>query len=638
MMAVRACSALRSRSSSTRLLIDFSKESRKLIFPITVRSLHGPPRENEYADAPLYPPIPQFKDKTEANIAKTKNFMAKLGTVEEKQFYLNKPKYYGWYSYLLNMDWIPCDSRPFFQFATQTHVVEDLPEYYKSSNPEIEKILDQIAPNIEKIILNHHLHSQRAYEVENDKVPLREPHATHWTGREYVLKQKQSRTLVKNIHQLLMSHLTPNVEHLQTVSQDNEARNEAFWFRGGIGPDTSMIKKREGTKKMQKKMRDKGWMYNTVDGLRREMTDEEILQPYERALQYLGSNLIQLRADLPLRAHVDRDSDPLVTQTQVPVVSADPRMWGFKTKTRNGTNLPGVWADVENQHGIMFLADRNNRWKHQATHESSSASERDMIISKAILSSWGWLSAQATHLGFSPMTELTYPLVTQGSITDGQTWTWCTYQLNSVDLSTNKPEETRCNNVMWVGASDAVLFDSVQDGKVQGLRPEVLTPLIHMYLNPPRPRDHSLTPYLSSHKTSANFHEPYQRNKMHLNHRHMYANRPRHLEKPEIYLWEKLHMVDHPAIQAHKLGSRRKRWFQMYKIHHWGREHWHPEFMQYEEKTFPYLPKAFRKEDYMKKKGLGRRYNKYLPKLTIPLEDQAAVYKLPNTKYEKPDH
>ena len=44
----------------------------------------------------------------------------------------------------------------------------------------------------------------------------------------------------------------------------------------------------------------------------------------------------------------------------------------------------------------------------------------------------------------------------------------------------------RCNNVMWVGASDAVLFDSVQDGKVQGLRPEVLTPLIHMYLNPPR--------------------------------------------------------------------------------------------------------------------------------------------------------
>ena len=57
--------------------------------------------------------------------------------------------------------------------------------------------------------------------------------------------------------------------------------------------------------------------------------------------------------------------------------------------------------------------------------------------------------------------------------------------------------------------------------------------------------------------------------------------------------------------------------------------------MEYEEKTLPYLPKAYRSKDYMKKKGLGRRYNKYLPKLTIPLEDEAAVYKLPKTKYEK---
>ena len=77
---------------------------------------------------------------------------------------------------------------------------------------------------------------------------------------------------------------------------------------------------------------------------------------------------------------------------------------------------------------------------------------RDMIISKAILSSWGWLSAEATHLGFSPLTELTYPLVTQGSVTDGQTWTFTTYQLNTVDLSTNTPDQTRqqfCFQKYW---------------------------------------------------------------------------------------------------------------------------------------------------------------------------------------------
>ena len=32
---------------------------------------------------------------------------------------------------------------------------------------------------------------------------------------------------------------------------------------------------------------------------------------------------------------------------------------------------------------------------------------------RALLSCFGWLYAQASHLGFTPMTELTYPLATQ---------------------------------------------------------------------------------------------------------------------------------------------------------------------------------------------------------------------------------
>ena len=126
MMALRACSILRKNNYvGQTLLIDFTK-----ILPLT-RCLHGPPKTNEYSDVPLYPPIPQFKNKKEKGIAETKSRMEKLGTVEEKQYFLNKPKYYGWYSYLLSHDWIPQDCKPFLQFATQTHIVEDLPEYYK---------------------------------------------------------------------------------------------------------------------------------------------------------------------------------------------------------------------------------------------------------------------------------------------------------------------------------------------------------------------------------------------------------------------------------------------------------------------------------------------------------------------------
>ena len=62
-------------------MIDFTK---RLQAPLD-RCLHGPPRTNEYSDVPLYPPIPQYKNKKEKGVAETKSQMEKLGTVEEKQ-------------------------------------------------------------------------------------------------------------------------------------------------------------------------------------------------------------------------------------------------------------------------------------------------------------------------------------------------------------------------------------------------------------------------------------------------------------------------------------------------------------------------------------------------------------------------
>ena len=65
----------------------------------------------------------------------------------------------------------------------------------------------------------------------------------------------------------------------------------------------------------------------------------------------------------------------------------------------------------------------------------------------------------------------------------------------------------------------------MEAGKIVNYRPEALTPLLKMYLRKPEARNYSLTPYLSKDQTVANFHEPYQRNSLHVKHRHMYANR-----------------------------------------------------------------------------------------------------------------
>ena len=52
-----------------------------------------------------------------------------------------------------------------------------------------------------------------------------------------------------------------------------------------------------------------------------------------------------------------------------------------------------------------------------------------------------------------------------------------------------------------------------------------------------------------------------------------------------------------------------------------SRQHWHPEFKQYDEARHRYVPKGYR-EPWQRKYGLGRRYSKNAPKVTVPLQDK----------------
>jgi len=638
-MALLACSFIRRRPTTINFSYKYLYPLQELNQPL-IRDLHGPPRVNEYSETPLYPPIPIHKDKNEANVSKTKQFMANLGTVEEKQYQINRPKAYGWYSYIMNQDWIPSDSKEFLQFSTQTAIVDGLPDYYNTEDPKIRKILDEMAPLIEQTLCNHYLYSERQYEVPNDKIPMREKFATAWPeGTKHLLESKKSKDLVKAIHQIIMGCLVGKTKHLNHCSEDHDSRNEAFWFRGGIGPDKKMLSKKLGVQRKQKELREKGYIIKNNDGKIRVMTDEEVMQPYERALQYKGENTIQLRASDPLPPFVERDS-PLVTQSKVPSPPHDPRIWGFKANCQHGTNIPGCWPDADHQHGLLMYVDRMNRWNYQAVSSlealSDPATAKDQNTAKALLSCFGWLLPQACHLGFSPITDITFPLATQATLTDGQHWSYYAYQLNTTDLSINNPSEHKHNNVMWVG-EDRTLFEKVENGKVINFDPTALMPLIKMYLRSPSQRNYDITPYLSDIKTVSNFPEPYQRQFLLEKIREVYSNRPKHFAKPEMYLWEKLHLVDHPGVFALQRGLRNRRWFQMYKVSHLGKEHWHPEFMSLDENQHRYIPKALRPEDFMRKKGLGRRYSKWQPKLSIPLEDKAAVYKLPKTVDYQPD-
>merc|ERR1711874_702461 len=116
----------------------------------------------------------------------------------------------------------------------------------------------------------------------------------------------------------------------------------------------------------------------------------------------------------------------------------------------------------------------------------------------------------------------------------------------------------------------------------------------------------------------------YQRQFLHGTMKHQYSNRPRYHKKPEIYMWEKIFVIDHDMMHVPNL-ARRNRWFQMCKISHLGKEHFHPEFKKYDEERQRYLPKGFR-EPWQRKRGMGRRYYRYLPKLKIPLEEDSGPF------------
>jgi hypothetical protein len=215
------------------------------------------------------------------------------------------------------------------------------------------------------------------------------------------------------LHQVVCRHLARTTPHLATSSEDFAARNEAFWFRGGIGPDKSMIKKREGFRTFQQTefadlgKRRTAW---TPHGIRQDAVDDDgnlqfpvptktsVMEPFERALQYEGSNTVQVRCALPLPAWVPRDHE-LVKGSEVPWLPHDPREWGFKAKTQNGTNVPGYWPDEANQHGLLLLSHRTNKHLSQMMASEGVITDklvRDGNTARALLSCFGWLLPQAS--------------------------------------------------------------------------------------------------------------------------------------------------------------------------------------------------------------------------------------------------
>lgn len=181
----------------------------------------------------------------------------------------------------------------------------------------------------------------------------------------------------------------------------------------------------------------------------------------------------------------------------------------------------------------------------------------DKLHINGILSSFGWLNSLACYQGFSTYNDITYPLTTQTIISNGQYWSFYTYQLNTLLMNGKYIEDESSKNICYA-TNPLKLFDGIDaDGKIIGFNEEVLKILLQYYLNPPKERENVvMKPYLKKGiHYNANLNGEERRIWVEDFYKRIASNRPRMALPYEIYDWERIYKI---KFKTRPLEARRR--------------------------------------------------------------------------------
>lgn len=330
---------------------------------------------------------------------------------------------------------------------------------------------------------------------------------------------------MRQLNRVLTNTLGADNRHLLEADVDIEPRHEAFWFVGNIEPPENIRKMKEG----------------------RRFTRPHAKDCLDRPFSYTGSPLLTVRHLHPLLPFEDVDFDAMTERNEkVPLISMDPRKLGYSTDHRHGTSIPGYWPGNVREYGMLSYQDRYERSIRNPDY--GGVDHDESLHAQAILSSFAWMHSQAFFHGFTSYHDMTYPFTTQTIITDGQLFSFYKYQLNTTITHFENPDGPNLKyNKCW-GTKEMKLFDTIEDGKIQGVNDDVLKNLLTFYLNQPVPRQHEMKPYLGAkEKKAADLENLEQRQWLERQYKHLMANRQRQYLVPEIYNWQKIYKIDHPT-------------------------------------------------------------------------------------------
>lgn len=227
-----------------------------------------------------------------------------------------------------------------------------------------------------------------------------------------------------------------------------------------------------------------------------------------------------------------------------------------------------------------------------------SQDDKEALDSQGILASFGWLSAQANYLGFNCYNNITYPLVTQTIITNGKTWSFYVFQMNTMLMHSKYINENPKRNICWA-TDELKLYEEISDGKIIGFNEDVLAKLVKLYANAPEERlGIEMRPYLSeSEKLISEYKDDDKRQWLEKEYKYIQSNIARFKEVDEIYNWEKIFKVDHNTRPQEK----RRRFFELDQF---------PYRRRLDERQPYYIPRALRPH---LKRNKGRYAKEYFP-------------------------
>jgi len=588
----------------------------------SARTIHGPAiptNEELYDEVAQYPEIPRFRTEDEKSEAEVKAKVKAMKTVEEKKYYVNLPKYFGWRAWLLDTSDVAPASLPATQFVTNTTVVEGLPESYNSLKGKSEELAESLAPAVKSALSFVALRYEHGPDLANDKVPYHEHFYTDPDTTANAIRRNA--TVVEAVHRLLAAGAGMNsVDHLRTASNDKMPRNEAFWFRGPMDPDRAQYVGRRHIVEKEKK--------RTLPPSRTRKTKEWAEEKKDHAFQIQCKHIhAQLRTVKALPPFLPM-TDELVTSGHVPQFDYLPNQAGWGRVRRHGTNFNGTWTGTETEFSHLVVADNYQKHRphtHTAHQEGSDHNERpDTLLNKAILQGFAMTYAQACNQGFSPFNDPTTPFVGQVMLTDGKRWKLSAYQLNKMALQgISETNEEMLRNVCWHQPEQTLYSDiDPESGEVSGFDLDVLAGIVRMYLLEPTVARVENEGYLDQDKSHVHkLKNRYNREMFTANFKHMMANRPRERTRDYGYIqWhQRLFQINHPEI-LHSYGDREPTWFRRAVLDPRGREHWHPEYRWYDNNPGPFVPNKFKTIQKNGKKGTGSKIGKpYAIKVTAPI-------------------